>query len=96
MPANEFRVQKGVAAELKDFIFEGIKYEVVSFTMYCTGTGFADNPGIADVVGPYFDAEAQKIMRRCQAGTTVVIDEIKVKGPGGIKKLDQNISITLQ
>ncbi|MGQ3505124.1 GldM family protein, partial [Enterococcus faecalis] len=34
--ANVFRVQKGVAAELRDFVFEGIKYEVVSFTLVCT------------------------------------------------------------
>jgi gliding motility-associated protein GldM len=94
---NVFRVQKGVAAELKDFIFEGVKYEVVSFTMYCTGKGFEDNPGIAEVTGAYFNADAQAQMRKCQAGTTVVIDDIKVRGPGGATKLlDQNISFTLQ
>jgi gliding motility-associated protein GldM len=94
---NVFRVQKGVAAELRDFIFEGVKYDVVSFTLYCTGKGFEENPGIAEVTGPYFNAEAQAQIRKCQAGTTVVIDEIKVRGPGGvIRLLDQNISFTLQ
>ncbi|MEN9598189.1 MAG: gliding motility protein GldM, partial [Bacteroidota bacterium] len=43
--ANVFRVQKGVAAELRDFIFEGVKFEVISFTMVCTGKGF-DELGI--------------------------------------------------
>lgn len=94
---NVFKVQKGVAAELKDFIFEGVKYEVVAFTLYCTGKGFEDNPGIAEVSGAYFNADAQSILRKCQAGTTVVIDEIKVRGPGGASRvLDQNISFTLQ
>jgi gliding motility-associated protein GldM len=94
---NVFRVQKGVAADLKDFIFEGVKYDVVSFTLYCTGKGFEENPGIAEVTGPYFNADAQALMKKCQAGTTVVIDEIKVRGPGGVSKtLDQNISFTLQ
>lgn len=95
--ANVFRVQKGVAADLKDFVFEGVKYEVVQFTLYCTGKGFEDNPGIAEVTGAYFNADAQSLIRRCVAGTTVVIDEIKVKGPGGlVKQLEQNLSFTLQ
>lgn len=96
MGANVFRVQKGVAAQLMDFIFEGVKYDVVTFTLYCTGKGFEENPGIAENVGAYFGAEAQALLRRCQPGTTVVIDEIKVTGPGGSRMLDQNISFTLQ
>ncbi len=95
--ANIFRVQKGVAAELRDFIFEGIKYEVVSFTLVCTGKGFEESGlGIAEVSGAYFIGEAQALIRRLQPGSTVVIDEIKVSGPGGVRKLDQNISFTLQ
>lgn len=94
--ANVFRVQKGVAAELRDFVFEGIKYDVISFTLYCTGKGFEENIGLAEVNGPYFNAEAQGLIKRCQPGSTVVIDEIKVSGPGGTRMLDQNISFTLQ
>ncbi|MES2004555.1 MAG: gliding motility protein GldM [Bacteroidota bacterium] len=96
MAANVMRVQKGVAAELRDFIFEGVKFDVISFTLYCTGKGFEDNPGIVEVVGAYFSPEAQAILRKCQTGTTVVIDEIKVRGPGGTRTLDQNMSFVLQ
>lgn len=95
--ANAFRVQRGVAAELKDFVFEGVKYEVVSFTLICTGRGFEESGfGIAEVSGAYFNAEAKALLNKCQAGSTVVIDEIKVIGPGGTRLLDQNISFTLQ
>ncbi|WP_438946664.1 gliding motility protein GldM [Sediminibacterium sp.] len=95
--ANVFRVQRGVAAELKDFVFEGVKYDVVSFTLICTGRGFEESGfGIAEVTGTYFNAEAKALLNRCQAGSTVVIDEIKVSGPGGTRLLDQNISFTLQ
>lgn len=95
--ANVFRVQRGVAADLRDFVYEGVKYEVVSYTLYCTGKGFEENPGIAEVNGAYFNAEAQSLLKRCQPGTTAVIDEIKVRGPGGkTRNLDQNISFTLQ
>ena len=95
--ANAFRVQRGVAAELKDFVFEGVKYEVVSFTLICTGRGFEESGfGIAEVAGAYFNAEAKALLAKCQPGSTVVIDEIKVTGPGGTRLLDQNISFTLQ
>ncbi len=96
IPANVFRVQAGVAAELRDFVFEGIKYDVVSYIVYFTGTGFTENIGYADVTGPYFSTEAKALLKKCQPGTTVVIDEIKVNGPGGTRVLDQNISFTLQ
>ena len=40
---------------------------------------------------------AQALIRRCQAGTTVTIGEIKVLEPGGgTRKLDQNITFILQ
>ncbi len=94
--ANVFRVQKGVAAELRDFVFEGVRYEVTSFTLICTGKGFEEGLGVAEVTGYYFNADAQSLLKRCQPGSTVVIDEIKVKGPGGSRQLDQNISFTLQ
>jgi len=97
MPANVFRVQKGVAAELRDFVFEGIKFDVVSFTIVCTGKGFEESGfGYAEVTGPYFNAEAQALIKRLQINSTVIIDDIKVVGPGGTRKLDQNISFTLQ
>ena len=96
--ANQFRVQKGVAAVLKDFIFEGVKYQVVSFTLACTGKGFEESGLVySEVPGAYFNAEAQGYIKRCQAGSTVIIDDIKVIGPDGVTRtLDQNISFTLQ
>ena len=94
--ANVLRVQKGVAAELRDFIFEGVSYKVISFTLICTGKGFEEGLGVAEVTGAYFNPEALALLKRCQAGSTVVIDEIKAIGPGGTRQLDQNISFTLQ
>ena len=94
--ANVFRVQTGVAADLQDFVFEGVKYDVVSYIVYFTGTGFTENIGYSEVTGAYFNADAKALLKRCQPGTTVVIDEIKVNGPGGTRVLDQNISFTLQ
>lgn len=97
MPANVFRVQSGAIAELRDFVFEGVAYKVMSFMLICTGKGF-DEPEFAEVNSASFkDASAQTLIRRCQAGTTVTIGEIKVLEPGGgTRKLDQNITFILQ
>ena len=97
MAANVFRVQSGAIAELRDFVFEGVAYKVMSFMLICTGKGF-DEPEFAEVNSASFkDAAAQALIRRCQAGSTVTIGEIKVLEPGGgSRKLDQNITFILQ
>jgi gliding motility-associated protein GldM len=97
MPANVFRVQSGAIAELRDFVFEGVAYKVMSFMLICTGKCF-DEPEFAEVNSASFkDAAAQALIRRCQAGSTVTIGEIKVLEPGGgSRKLDQNITFILQ
>ncbi len=97
MPANVFRVQSGAIAELRDFVFEGVAYKVMSFMLICTGKGF-DEPEFAEVNSASFkDATAQALIKRCQAGTTVTIGEIKVLEPGGgSRKIDQNITFILQ
>ena len=97
MPANVFRVQSGAIAELRDFVFEGVAYKVMSFMLICTGKGF-DEPEFAEVNSASFkDAAAQALIKRCQAGTTVTIGEIRVLEPGGgSRKIDQNITFILQ
>lgn len=96
MTANVFRVQTGVIADLRDFVFEGIKFQVQSYMVICTGKGF-DEPEFAQVTGPAFSGGASALIKRCQAGTTVTIGEIKLIEPGGgTRKLDQNITFILQ
>lgn len=82
IPANVFKAQRGIRAELENFVFEGVSFTVTGYTFYATGAGFPDagvKPGIR---GNTFDA-VQDLMNRCKPGTTVVLDEIKAVGPGG-------------
>ncbi len=96
MGANVFRVQTGVIADLRDFVFEGIKFNVISYMVICTGKGF-DEPEFAQVTGPAFSGGASALIKRCQPGTTVTIGEIKLSEPGGgTRKIDQNITFILQ
>lgn len=47
IPANAFKAQQGVRADLRDFVFEGVKFDIVSYVVYATGAGFLENPGIS-------------------------------------------------
>jgi hypothetical protein len=101
MAAGTFRAQGsskygGVIAVLEDFVFEGVKFNVLSYIVIATGKGF-DEPEYAEVKGAAFSGGASALIRKCQAGTTVTIGEIKVSEPGGgSRKLDQTITFILQ
>ena len=96
MTAAKFRAQGGVIADLRDFVFDGVKYNVLSYIVIATGKGF-DEPDFAEVNGPAFSGGATSLIRKCQPGTTVTIGEIKVSEPGGgSRKLDQTITFILQ
>jgi hypothetical protein len=63
--------------------------------MIFTGRGFPELE-ITEVKGAYFDDAAKQNIKRSGENTTIIIDEIKVVGPGGTRKLQQNLSFTLQ
>lgn len=85
MSVSEFKAQLGVRADLENFVFEGVQFTVTSFTLYCTGAGFPD-PQYRTVNGNSFDA-VRDIINKCKPGTTVTLDEIRVSGPGGSRKI---------
>ncbi|HTH30642.1 MAG TPA: GldM family protein, partial [Lacibacter sp.] len=94
MPANVFKAQRGIRAELENFVFEGVSFTVTGYTFYATGNGFPDagvKPGIR---GNTFDA-VQDLINRCKPGTTVVLDEIRAIGPGGNTRTLPTLSFVL-
>ncbi|HKG69121.1 MAG TPA: gliding motility protein GldM [Segetibacter sp.] len=80
---NALKAQQGVRADLRDFVFEGVKFDIISYVFYATGNGFQEGPRFTQNTGPYFNAEAKRYLEQCRPGSTVVIDEIKARGPGG-------------
>jgi gliding motility-associated protein GldM len=82
---NEFKAQEGVSAVLENFIFEGVKFTVQSYTIVLNGAGFPvlqAKPVSGDSFGPVRD-----LIEKSKGGTTIVIDEIKASGPGGTRTL---------
>jgi gliding motility-associated protein GldM len=85
MKANDFKAQVGVRAELENFVFEGVQFNVTGFTMVFTGAGFPELK-FRQVTGNTFN-EVQDLVNQCKPGTTVTLDEIKANGPGGSRTL---------
>ena len=81
-PANKIKAQQGVRAELKDFVFEGVEFNVASFVLIANGGSFPTLKYVANT-GALFNADCKDILNKCTPGTSLIIDEIKAVGPGG-------------
>ncbi len=85
MRVNDFKAQTGVRADLENFVFEGVKFNVTGYTIVLTGAGF---PVLQyrDVKGGTFGS-IQDLIDKCRPGTTVTLDNIAAAGPGGTRFL---------
>lgn len=97
-PENEkmlaviFRRQDVCRAELKDFEFD-VKYNVVSATVYFSGTNFRG------VETGFINSNSLKpisnLMARCSPGTMIIFDNVKVIGPDKLIRPIQGASYLL-
>ncbi len=85
MKVNDFKAQNGVRADLENFVFEGVKFNVTGYTIVLTGAGFP-NLQYQDVKGASF-SPVDELVQKCKPGTTVTIDNIAAAGPGGTRIL---------
>jgi len=74
-----------LTSQLDDFLFEGVKYSVVSYKLYIAGSGIS-TPYMKTVRGPRFPSDALKVLKKARRGATVSISSVKVKGPDGMKQ----------
>ncbi len=95
MPANAFKAQQGVRADLQDFVFEGVKFDVTGYTIVFQGKGFEEGAKFAQVRGAYFSSDAKQYIDKCRPGSTVNITDISVSGPDGTRKIEGSIALNL-
>ncbi|WP_143309765.1 type IX secretion system motor protein PorM/GldM [Chitinophaga vietnamensis] len=82
MKAADFKVQGGLRADLEDFEFEGVKYEVVGYRIGVDSKGHEYQEG--DANSAYFPASVAASIRGLRPGDQVYIENVKVKGPDGV------------
>ncbi|HML58194.1 MAG TPA: gliding motility protein GldM [Ferruginibacter sp.] len=87
MPSVTFKNQQFCRAELENFDFD-LKYNVVSATVYFSGAGF---PNVTPrTINSNSLASLSDLMQKCQPGTTITFDNVKVSGPDGTRTIDGN------
>ena len=93
--ANAIKSQVGIRADMGDFIFEGVKFNVTGYTIVCTGKGFENGPKFAIVNGAYFTPEVKGYLEMCKPGSSVNITDLTVEGPDGRRKLPSSMAFNL-
>lgn len=95
MEASKFKAMRGLNVVLKDFVFEGVKFTVSSFTIVCSGKNFPEF-ATADNQGAAFSGRTQQLIDRLVPGSVVSIGQIEVIDPSGKKRnLEQLLTFYL-
>ncbi len=92
MTALMFKRQEFCRAELKDFEFD-IEYKVMSATVYFSGTNFK-SVEVGEITSNSLKP-IKKYMDRCAAGSMIIFDNVKVKGPDELVRPIAGMSIIL-
>ncbi len=82
-----------VVAQLDNFLFDGVKYSVVSYQLYISGPRMT--PIFQKVNGPRIPGNVITKLRKASRGTIINISSVKVKGPDGVK-LGQGLTLRLK
>jgi gliding motility-associated protein GldM len=75
--------QPTLLSQLDNFLFDGVKYTVISYEVMVMGRGIAASP--KRVRGSRLPADVLKIIKKAGKGTLIVVNNVKVKGPDGVK-----------
>ncbi|SFD29948.1 gliding motility-associated protein GldM [Chitinophaga sp. CF118] len=93
MKAAEFKVQGGLRADLEDFLFDGVRYEVVSYRIGIDAKGKDYVEGEAN--SAYFPNSVMGAIRSLRPGDQVYFDNVRVKGPDGRVRDMSNINFKI-
>ena len=83
-----FKNQQFARADLENFDFDA-RFNVVSATVYFAGAGFPGGVQTASITGGSL-AGLSAQLSKCQPGSTVIFDNVKVQGPDGVVRTIQN------
>jgi gliding motility-associated protein GldM len=93
MKAAEFKVQGGLRADLEDFLFDGVRYDIVSYRVGIDAKGKDYVEG--DANSAYFPSSVMGAIRSLRPGDMVYFDNVRVKGPDGKVRDMSNINFKI-
>lgn len=93
MTSNELRAILGVIAKLEDFDFEGVRYDIIEFSMSSVIKGSLVEK---KTQGNKVTSEMKAVLDAAKSGSKIYIEGIKAKGPSGKVVALGSISIKVQ
>ncbi|MEJ7627352.1 MAG: gliding motility protein GldM [Ferruginibacter sp.] len=92
MQSVVFKSQQFCRADLENFDFD-VRYSVTSATVYFSGAGFPNV--VTATINSNSLASLNSYIQRCQPGSNITFDNVKVSGPDGGRTI-QGVGIILQ
>ena len=93
MKTGEIKAVPGIGAVLKDFYFEGVRFDVVSFE--CVFIAKRQDAKITSVNGAKFTGAVSDYLKICKPGDQFIFRKIRAKGPDGTIRSINSISVEI-
>lgn len=94
MKTGEIRVVQGIGAVLKDFYFEGVRFDVVSYE--CVYIAKRQDAKIAPMTGAKFNGAVADYLKTCKPGDQFIFRKVRAKGPDGTVRSINSIPIEIR
>jgi hypothetical protein len=89
----QFVVQSGLIGDLKDFVYEGVRIFVNSYTIVFKNE---ENIDIININGPGMNDAARNKLKEMKTGSTIIIADIKYNvNDGKIRKSNSDLVFVL-
>ena len=94
LAASTLRVSAGIGAVLRDFYFQGVKFDVTSFE--CVYIARRQDPKIEKNSGARWSGKVADFIGNCKPGDYILFRSIKAKGPDGTVRSLNSITLEIQ
>ena len=93
VPRSQILAAPYVVAQLEDFLFEGVKYDVISYTFSTLEGSYIKEVPIS---GARLNDNALALIKKAKSGQKLFFENIKAKGPGGDTRSLPSVILKLQ
>jgi len=94
MPASTLKVSPGIGAVLKDFYFQGVKFDVTSFE--CVYIPRRQDPKIEKNSGARWSGKVSEFISGIKPGDQIIFRAIRAKGPDGTVRSLNSIPLEIK
>ncbi len=94
IPVTTLKVSPGIGAVLKDFYFQGVKFDVTSFE--CMYIPRRQDPKLTQNAGARWNGDVSGYIQNAKPGDQIIFRKIKAKGPDGTVRAIGSIPLQIK